>query len=163
LLALARARLPRGLRAKVGPEDVVQDTLLKAHGRRNQFRGASAAERAAWLRRILANTVAEATRRFASRGRDVARERPLDADGGQTDALLDGAPTPPQRAERAEQAHRLADALSRLPEDQRAVVELRHLYGAPVAEVGRRLGRSPASVAGLLRRGLERLRECLGE
>src|SRR5437763_269017 len=70
LLALAQARLSRALRAKVGPEDLVQDTLLKAHGRRDQFRGASAAERAAWLRRILANTLAEATRRFAGRRRN---------------------------------------------------------------------------------------------
>jgi RNA polymerase sigma-70 factor (ECF subfamily) len=162
LLALARARLSPALRAKVGPDDLVQDTFLKAHRRRHQLRGARRAERTAWLRRILANTLAEAARRFASRRRSVARERPLDeATGRPAHTLLDAGPTPPQRAERAEQILRLADALARLPEDQRAAVELRHLQGVPVEEVGRRLGRSPAAVAGLLRRGLERLREFL--
>jgi RNA polymerase sigma-70 factor (ECF subfamily) len=164
LLALARARLSPALRSKVGPDDLVQDTLLKAHGRQHQFRGASRAERAAWLRRILANTLAEATRRFASRRRDVGRERALEeAPDRPAHALIDAGPTPPQRAERAEQVRRLAGALARLPEDQRAALELRHFHGAPVAEVGRRLGRSPASVAGLLRRGLERLRDLLGD
>jgi RNA polymerase sigma-70 factor (ECF subfamily) len=162
LRALAQARLPRALQAKVGPDDLVQDTLLKAHRRRDQLRGASRAARAAWLRRILANTLAEAARRFAGPGRNVARERALDeAPGRLAQTLIDAGPTPPQHVEKAELVGRLADALARLPEDQRAALELRHLHGAPVAEVGRRLGRSPAAVAGLLRRGLQRLRDLL--
>ncbi len=162
LRALAQARLPRALRAKVDPCDLVQDTLLKAHRRRDQLRGASPAARTAWLRRILANTIAEAVRRFASHRRSVARERALEeAPSRPTLTLIDAGPTPPQYVERAEQSCRLADALALLPEDQRAALELRHLHGAPVAEVGRRLGRSPAAVAGLLRRGLERLRGLL--
>ena len=48
-----------------------------------------------------------------------------------------------------------------MPEDQRQAVELHHLNGCSVAEVGDRLGRSKASVAGLLRRGLKALREHL--
>lgn len=164
LLALARARLSPALRAKLGPDDLVQDTLLKAHGRRDQFRGAGRAQRTAWLRRILVNTLSEAARRFAAPGRSLAREQALDeAPGRAAAALIDAGPGPPQRAEAAEQVLRLADALTQLPADQRAAVELRHLQGVPVAEVGRRLGRSPAAVSGLVRRGLERLREALGD
>jgi RNA polymerase sigma-70 factor (ECF subfamily) len=56
---------------------------------------------------------------------------------------------------------RLAAALGRLPEDQRQVVELHHLKGLTVAEVAEQMGRTRASVVGLLFRGLKKLRELL--
>jgi RNA polymerase sigma-70 factor (ECF subfamily) len=42
-------------------------------------------------------------------------------------------------------------------------VELHHLDGYSVAEVGRLIGRSAGSVAGLLHRGMKALRAHLGE
>jgi DNA-directed RNA polymerase specialized sigma24 family protein len=41
-------------------------------------------------------------------------------------------------------------------------VELRHLRGRSVGDVAREMGRTRAAVAGLLRRGLEGLRQHLG-
>jgi RNA polymerase sigma-70 factor (ECF subfamily) len=58
---------------------------------------------------------------------------------------------------------RLAQALAELPDDQRAAVELKHLKGYSLEEVARQLGRTKASVAGLLFRGLRRLRELMGD
>ena len=57
----------------------------------------------------------------------------------------------------------LAGALAQLPEDQRAVVELKHLQDWSVAEICQHLDKSEAAVAGLLRRGLQRLRELLSD
>ena len=57
----------------------------------------------------------------------------------------------------------LADALGRLPEAQREALVLQHWHGWSLAEIGAHLGRSPAAVAGLLHRGLTRLRELLQE
>ena len=66
----ARLRQPVALRmdprlaARVDASDVVQETLARAHEKREQFRGTTEAERAAWLRQILANQLAAALRRY---------------------------------------------------------------------------------------------------
>jgi RNA polymerase sigma-70 factor (ECF subfamily) len=60
-----------------------------------------------------------------------------------------------------EQLFHLASALALLPEEQRNVVELKHLQGWSVVEICQHLGKSESAIAGLLRRGLQRLRELL--
>lgn len=62
---------------------------------------------------------------------------------------------------RAEEMGRLAQALTSLPEDQQRAIELHHLAGSTVAEVGVQMGRSRPAVVGLLFRGMKRLRELL--
>ena len=69
--------------------------------------------------------------------------------------------SPSQYVVRHERELRLAEALETLPEDQRTAVELHHLEGYSVNEVAEKMNRTRASVAGLLRRGLGELRECL--
>jgi RNA polymerase sigma-70 factor, ECF subfamily len=166
LRVLAQVQLDPLLRGKLDPSDVVQETLLKAHANRGQFRGQTGAELAAWLRQILANTLAEELRRFGRQRRDLALERSLEAaveaSSHRLEAwLADQQSTPSEQATRNEELLRLADALARLPDDQRAALEMRHLQGLPVAEISRQLGRSEPSVTGLLRRGLQKLREML--
>jgi RNA polymerase sigma-70 factor (ECF subfamily) len=165
---LARLQLDGRLRSKLDASDVVQQTLLRAHQNLQQFRGRDDAELRGWLRQILANALAEAARHFGTEGRDVARERPLDAGLDQSAARLEAwvaaeQPSPSQYVSREEQLLRMAAALAELPEDQRRAVELHHLQGLPVAEVGERIGRTRAAVVGLLFRGLKRLRQLLAD
>ncbi len=168
LTLLARLHLPPRLRSKLDPSDIVQRTLLKAHQNLEQFRGQTAAELAAWLRRILANTLTDAVREFDGQGRDLGQERSLEqtiaASSARLEALLAGSGTSPSAgAVREEELARLATALAKLPDDQRAAVELHHLQGCAVQEIAREMQRTEASVAGLLRRGLAQLREVLRE
>jgi RNA polymerase sigma-70 factor (ECF subfamily) len=168
LRLLARLQIAPQLRGKLDPSDLVQETLLKAHKGRDQFRGQTTAEMAAWLRRILANDLAAALRRYGRQRRDTALERSLEASlsesSSRLEAWLAGDSSGPRRhAERNEELLRLAAALSRLPDDQRTAVELRHLQSLTMAEVSLLMDRSEPAVIGLVRRGLKRLRELLAE
>src|SRR5262245_45860190 len=163
---LARMQLPPRLQAKLAPSDIVQETLLKAHEKRGQFRGQTNAEEAAWLRQILANHLAQVVRRFGRQQRNVGLEQSMQASLDDSSARLEhflaaDQSSPTQHVVRQERLVRLAEALASLPEEQRAVLELRHLQGQPVAEIARLLNKTEASVAGLLRRGLQGLREKL--
>jgi len=166
LYTLARLQLDHRLRGKVDPSDIVQQTLLEAHQARDQYRGNSEPEKAAWLRKILARNLADEGRRFARGKRNVALERSLQASLDESSCRLEAwlatdQTSPSQQLVRNDQLLRLAEALAGLPEDQRQAIELHHLNGLRSIEVAEQLGRSEASVAGLLRRGLKSLRKRL--
>lgn len=71
--------------------------------------------------------------------------------------------TPSQQGERNERAVHLAEALAQLPEAQREALVLQHWHGWSLAQIADHLDRSPAAVAGLIKRGLAHLREHLAE
>jgi len=166
LRLLARLQFPIRLQSKLDPSDVVQQTLLLAHQKMDQFQGQNEAELAAWLRAILTNVLVDALRAFDAPKRDVDREYSLEAAVAESSARLEtflhlDSPSPSSQAVRHEELLQLAEALARLPEDQRTAVELHHLQGCSIAEVAGVLDRTEASIAGLLRRGLKALRQWL--
>jgi RNA polymerase sigma-70 factor (ECF subfamily) len=166
LRLLAGVQLQGRLKGKLEPSDLVQQTLLKAYQARHQFQGSTSGELACWLRQILARTLANAARDLGRDKRDVALERSLEEALHQSSARLEAwlaadQPSPSEQAQRNEQLLRLSTALAELPEPQRTVVLLKHCQGWSLAEIGQHLGRSRASVASFLRRGLQQLRQHL--
>jgi RNA polymerase sigma-70 factor (ECF subfamily) len=163
---LTRVQLGTDVGGKIDPSDLVQQTLLEAYQKRDQFRGRNDAERGAWLRTILARNLADAIRAGRRQKRDFTRERSLEADLERSSACL-GAwlvceqSTPSEQAMRHEQAILLANALSGLPTSQREALVLHYWQGFSLAEIAGRLERTPDAVAGLLKRGLKHLRAVL--
>jgi RNA polymerase sigma-70 factor, ECF subfamily len=168
LRLLAEMHLGRHAGAKLDPSDVIQQTLLDAYRGRDQFRGRTDAEMAAWLRRLLTCNLADAQRARGRAKRDAARERSLeqalDASSARIEAFLAAEQSSPsQRAMRNEAVLRLAEALASLPEANRQALVLRHLQGLSLARISAELGRTPAAVAGLIKRGLIELRSVLAD
>ncbi len=160
---LARLHLGDEPQALIDPEDLVQQTFLEAQKQWLAFRGRSDRELAAWLRAILANNLADAFRAANAAKRDVARQRSLEASLEQASSKLGGwlaadQSSPSEQAQRHEDAVRLANALEQLPEAEREAIVLQHWHGWPLSRIGEKLGRSRDAVAGLLKRGLKRLR-----
>lgn len=161
LRSLAQLHMHAGLRRKLDPSDIVQQSLLKACAAIGDFRGQGNAELAAWLRRILSNTLADAARAYLGGKRDLTMERSLEAAVEASSAWLQRLTDSSggNQAARAEQIGRLVAVLATLPDDQRCAIELHYLQQLPVAEVAKRMARTEASVAGLLRRALKALRQ----
>lgn len=165
LLVLARMQLDALPKIKVDASDVVQHTLLEAHEKRGQFVGNDEGL-AAWLRQSLANNIRDGLRRARRQKRDVQREWSLEAGLENSSAGLDAClaacqSSPSQQAMRNEELLKLSDALMTLPDAQRMAVMLHHLQGWTLSEVALHLDRTDAAVAGLLHRGLRRLRELM--
>jgi RNA polymerase sigma-70 factor (ECF subfamily) len=165
---LARFHIDDALRGKLDASDVVQQTLLQGHTSMAEFRGTSDRELSAWLRQILARVLGGELRRFHRLKRNVRLEAPLQAALNESTArlerwLADQAATPSECAIANERLMALGAALMELPEDQGRAVELHYLQGCPSAIVAARMGRTEIAVAGLLRRGIIRLRDLLHE
>jgi RNA polymerase sigma-70 factor (ECF subfamily) len=167
LRLLAQIHLDPRLKPKLDPSDLVQETFAQAYAAWQDFRGTTVAEREAWLRAILARTMLHAVRKYLHQQKcNVNRERPLEQEAEHSsmhlaDWLAAEQSSPSQQAVHNEQVLALAVALDTLPEAQREALVLQHWQGLSLAEIGAHLGRTPAAVAGLIKRGMSKLREKL--
>ncbi|MBX3435627.1 MAG: sigma-70 family RNA polymerase sigma factor [Pirellulales bacterium] len=170
LKLLVVAQLEQPLRRRVSPSDVVQETFLEANRDFDQFRGRSAGEFCAWLRRILVNNVHRAIEQHAlAAKRSVHREVSLDAlatsleqSTVRLEAILAGSlDSPSESLQRQEQQLDLANRLAALPRDYRDVILLRHMHGLPFEEIGRRMDRSAGAARMVWLRAIRHLREAM--
>jgi RNA polymerase sigma-70 factor, ECF subfamily len=163
---LARLQLGRHIAGRLDASDVVQEIFLRATRDIAEFRGASEADLLAWMRTILAHTIADEARRINGRI-EPALEAELLAAIDRSSMALDGllvspGSSPSQHASRREQAVLTAHALMQLPQHYREVLVLRYLEELPFAEVAQRMGRSLDSVKKLWIRALATLRQSRG-
>lgn len=122
-------------------EDVTQEAMVSLLGNIGRFDARRPFE--PWLHRIVANRALDWARARARR-----EELPR--------LVAPAAPDPSSDP-------RLVEALQALPEDQRAVVVLRHVAGYGTNEIARLLGLRRGTVGSRLRRGLDQLRAQLEE
>jgi RNA polymerase sigma-70 factor (ECF subfamily) len=165
---LAELQLDTRLQAKVDLSGLVQETLVAANDRLDQFQRMNESEQAKWLRGILAHKLKDEVRRCTAGKRDVRREVSLEAALEQSSVRLEAwlaaeQSSPSEQAIRHEQLLRLADTLVHLTEDQRRVVGLRFWRDCKLSEIATEMGRSEQAVAKLLQRALKKLRELLGQ
>ena len=167
LLMLGHRYLSERMRRRIDPADLVQSTFLEAQRDWQAFRGTTPGEFASWLRHILKNNVATAVaRHVTTQKRSINREVSAPAGNSSGGDWLSQQPadtsSPSRRVVRAEAAMALLEALHALPETQAEAIRLRYLEGLTLVEIVDRMDKSETAVAGLLKRGLAKLRTVLG-
>lgn len=168
LRLLAEIELSPRLRVKEDASDIVQQSLMEAHRDLHAFRGQSEAELVGWLKTILARNLSNAARHYRTQKCDLRREQSieerLDRSSARVGAFLACDQTSPsQQAVHNEQVEQLAQGMARLLEGERIAIVLKHFQGWSLAEISAHIGRPTDAVAGLLKRGLRKLRSELNE
>ena len=168
LRLLARTQIDGGLRVRLAPSDLVQETLLEAHRDFGNFLGTTEKELLAWMRQILVRNLADQVRRHRAGPRDWQRQESLEAMLDRSsqeveEALARSISSPSAIAARREQAVLLADALAQLPPHYRDVIVLRNLERRRFDDIAGRMGRSAGAVRMLWARALEKLSHLLEE
>ncbi|MCA9191535.1 MAG: sigma-70 family RNA polymerase sigma factor [Planctomycetales bacterium] len=162
LHVLAETQLHARLKGKVDASDIVQQTMLQAYQARDQFRGTTSGERAAWLRTILGNVLFAVARNFSRQRRDITREQSIQAVEKSSiqlaNLLVGNSSSPSANLHRHERADELAKAMLKLTTEQRQAIVLKYWHGATLADIGEQLDKSTEAVAGLIFRGMQKLR-----
>jgi len=125
-------------------QDAAQETFLRLYRNLGVF--GSAEKIRPWLYRVTVNACHDLSRR---RGRLVADDREFDLAVADNDEA---------RIDDAERRELLAEALTYLPEKERAAVVLREIEGLETHEVASILGSTPATVRTQVSTGRARLR-----
>ncbi len=129
-------------------DDLVQDTLERALRKRHLWQGRGSMR--SWLYRILFNVFVN------QKPRRHRRQNELDIEDAPATAI---APT----QEQAAACRDIADALRRLPVEQRAAIALVGLEGLPYDEAAAALGVPVGTLRSRLSRGREQLRHLYSE
>lgn len=163
LRAWAAGKMRGQMAARMDESDLIQNTLAAAQGAFPGFRGNSADDLRAWLKGILRHQVNAAIRQHAvSQKRSVQQQVALPDSTvlGQSALPLETPPSSPsQRVSRAEEVVRMLGAIRGLPADQEEAIRLHYFSGHSLAQLAEHFGRSQSAVAGLLQRGMAKLRK----
>jgi RNA polymerase sigma-70 factor (ECF subfamily) len=151
LVLWANSRLSGALRAKVEPDDVVQETLIAVHKSMDRFEGRDHRAFLGWVFRIAENRIRDMADYFGAKKR-------------QPDALVTFTQTSPSTAaSRIEEVDKVAAALADLGEDHREVIRLRRFEERDVKEIGELMDRSENAVRILYCRALKALRQIMAQ
>lgn len=133
---------------KMLSEDLTSSVFEKAWKSRDSFKGGSPT---AWLHRIAHNTLIDRWRK---------RQEILVEDPAALEVPSDQA-EPVEVLDRTLLVERLRQAVSTLPRDMQAVIELRFMKGYSAKQTGQKLGLSEANVRVMQYRALRKLRDYL--
>jgi RNA polymerase sigma-70 factor (ECF subfamily) len=170
LWALAEKRLNPILLKRMDHEDVLSEMYVNAAKRLEYFAARDDVPVYYKLRTVMLQTLADIERRnLKAQGRDAYRE----VQAAKTEASESGAPaignmpaditSPVSRVDRDERHAILRNALAALPENDRAILVMRHFDGMGNAECAAALGIDQKAASMRYVRALERLQQKLTE
>jgi RNA polymerase sigma-70 factor (ECF subfamily) len=168
LLVFIERQLGPGLRRKLEPDDIYQETCIEAVRSLGKFEMGDR-DPFSWLCQVAERKIIDAHRRFFdAQKRDAGREVSQGTPGGDSehaaivDLLVASMTTASQAFSRNLKEVKLLEALAKLPEDQREALRLRYIEGLPSKEIAERLGKSDGAIRVMLTRSLGKLHDLMG-
>jgi RNA polymerase sigma-70 factor (ECF subfamily) len=161
-------RLDRRLLARLDPSDVVQEVLMEANDKLNDYLRDRPLPFYPWLRQIAWQRLVKIHQHHHARKRRVTHEGPAlpelpdESVGDLAERLAASGTSPSRHALREELRLRVRGALGRLREGDREVLVLRYLEQMSLGEIAAVLGVSEGAVKARHARALLRLQELLG-
>jgi RNA polymerase sigma-70 factor (ECF subfamily) len=168
LRRMVAVRLDRRLAARVDPSDVVQEALIEANRRLEEYLHDRPIPFFAWLRQIAGSRLLENHRLHITSGkRSVTAEAtrgqlPDESSYALTRLVLADESSPSDRLIRKEQQEQIRLTVASLPPKDREVLVMRHLEQLSTAEIAGTLGISEGAVKARLVRAIIHMRAALG-
>lgn len=167
---MIQMRLDHAVARRVDASDVVQDVLMEASQRLNDYMQNPSMPFHLWLRQLAKDRIIDMHRRHrAAKRRSVDREQNLSGLGSDDQSaadlaalLKDAELTPAAAALRKEMEERFLVALDQLEENDREIVIMRHFEHLGNSEVAEALQLSAPAAGMRYLRAIRRLRELLG-
>ncbi|MGJ7542796.1 sigma-70 family RNA polymerase sigma factor [Variovorax sp. LT1R16] len=147
----------RVVRQREWAEDVLQEAFMTIWRVAGDYRG-TLSPPLAWLGLIVRSRALDLLRRRTADRAQLTQE----FDEVMTETLASGAPNPMEMADAGEQAWALHQCLQQLEGKQREVVSLAYLRDLSHGELSEQLKLPLGTVKTWIRRGLEKLRVCMG-
>ncbi len=167
---MVRMRLDQKILRRVDVSDVVQDVLVEANRRLQDYLANPGMSFHLWIRQIARDRIIDAHRRHrASAKRSVDREQALAPHGEDQSSVLlaaqlcDPRLTPAAAATQQEMARRVEQAITRLGEQDGEIVVMRHYEHLSNQEIAQALGLTEPAASMRYLRAIRRLRSLLGE
>lgn len=164
-------RLAEPLRARLGPDDVLQEAFLDASKRLGHYEDCPGCSPFVWLRMVVNQTLVDLHRRhLGAQRRDVGREvAPWSSPFAQTTSasvaiqLVGAFTSPSQAAVRAEAVSLVEQAMEQMDPIDREVLALRHFEELTNAEVAETLNIEQKAASIRYVRALRRLKGILAQ
>ncbi|HUG68535.1 MAG TPA: sigma-70 family RNA polymerase sigma factor [Pirellulaceae bacterium] len=169
VLRMVQMRLDQKIRRRVDVSDVVQDVMIDASRRLQDYIANPAMPFHLWLRHIAKDRIIDAHRRHrGSQKRSVDREHALAVPGADDHStmdlaaqLCDGELTPAAAATQREMAQRVEAAITELGEQDGEIIIMRHYEQLSNQEVAQALGLTEPAASMRYLRAVRRLRAML--
>lgn len=168
LRGMVDVRMDARLGRRVDPSDVVQETLVVAYKRLDDFLANRPLPFYPWLRGLAWNHLVDLHRRHVgSQKRSMDREAYLGINDNSALMLVGqlsaSSMSPSQKLMRKELKQRVMETLDAMPEDQREIIVMRHLEGMSVDEIAAAMDMPSGTVMSRHFRGLQAMRRILDD
>jgi RNA polymerase sigma-70 factor, ECF subfamily len=169
LRRMVQLRLDQRIQRRIDVSDVVQEVLVEANRRLQDYLASPAMPYHLWLRQIAQDRIIDAHRRHrASAKRSVDRERPLAVPAANDHSTMELAAqlagrelTPAAAATQQEMAQLVEAAIAKLPDQDCEIIIMRHYEQLSNQEIAQALGLTEPAASMRYLRAVRRLKELM--